>query len=94
MSGAFMIGGDGLGKGFKLLPPPKGHCIACGRKHARDEPHDAQSMHYQYWFYGKHGRWPTWKDAVFHCDDETKERLWRDWRLIRDRVRNLKSDKE
>ncbi|MHC4964470.1 MAG: hypothetical protein ACYTGE_06140 [Planctomycetota bacterium] len=27
-------------------------------------------------------------------DDETKERLWRDWRLIRDRVRNLKSDKE
>jgi len=27
-------------------------------------------------------------------DDETKERLWRDWRLIRDRVRGLKSHKE
>jgi hypothetical protein len=23
-------------------------------------------------------------------DDETKERLWREWRLIRDRVRELK----
>ena len=27
-------------------------------------------------------------------DDETKERLWRDWRLIRDRERGLKSNKE
>jgi hypothetical protein len=27
-------------------------------------------------------------------DGETKERLWRDWRLVRDRVRALKSNKE
>jgi hypothetical protein len=35
-------------------------------------PHNQQSMYYQYRFYGIHGRWPTWADAVAHCDDEMK----------------------
>ena len=34
--------------------------------------HNQQSMYWQYHFYGKHGRWPTWKDAMAHCTDNVK----------------------
>jgi hypothetical protein len=30
---------------------------------------------YQYTFYDKHGRWPTWADAIAHCAEDIK-RLW------------------
>jgi hypothetical protein len=62
-----------------LLPPKPGSCPACGRFPAHDpkDPHDAQSLYYQYSFYGRHGRWPTWADAVAHCDDDRK-RWWRE----------------
>lgn len=60
------------GGGFKLLPPPSGVCQQCGVNHPPEQPHDALSMHYQYWFYGKHGRWPTWKDAIQHCTPEVQ----------------------
>jgi mannose/cellobiose epimerase-like protein (N-acyl-D-glucosamine 2-epimerase family) len=33
-------------------------------------PHNQQSLYYQYAFFGEHGRWPTWKDAVAHCAPE------------------------
>jgi hypothetical protein len=39
-------------------------------------PHDAQSLYYQYRFYGVRGRWPTWADAVAHCAPEVQA----DWR--------------
>ncbi len=62
---------------FDILPPPPGACPVCGRNpaHEPDQPHDAQQLYYQYAFYGEHGRWPTWRDAVAHCSDEVKA-LW------------------
>lgn len=53
---------------FKLLPCAPGTCARCGVEHEPAQPHNAQSLYYQYRFYGEHGRWPTWADAVFHCE--------------------------
>jgi len=65
-----------------LLPPAKDCCPICATKHAPELPHNAQSLYYQYRFYGVRGRWPTWADAVAHCE----ERMRRDWeRVLRDR---------
>lgn len=50
-----------------LLPPAKDTCPICGTKHEAHLPHNAQSIYYQYHFYGIRGRWPTWADAVAHC---------------------------
>lgn len=60
---------------FQLMPVPETACQVCGRDpaHSPDQPHDAQSLYYQYAFYGEHGRWPTWKDAVAHCSPETQQ---------------------
>jgi hypothetical protein len=60
---------------FKLLPAKKGTCEQCAVNHEPEQPHNQQSMAYQYWFYNKHGRWPTWRDAMAHCSDEIKA-LW------------------
>ena len=62
---------------WTLLPPPFGVCSQCGRDHHPDEPHDAQSILYQYSFYAEHERWPSWADAMAHCDEALQE-LWRD----------------
>ena len=59
-----------------LLPPAKGTCPICAYKHEPSNPHNQQSLYYQYRFYGIRGRWPTWADAVAHCDPELQE-LWR-----------------
>lgn len=56
--------------GMHLLPPAKGVCQECARTHEPHLPHDQQTMFYKYKFYGKHGRWPTWKDAIAHCSPE------------------------
>ncbi len=58
-----------------MLPAAAGACPVCARNpaHLEDQPHDAQSLFYQYAFYGEHGRWPTWKDALAHCSDEVKQ---------------------
>ena len=58
-----------------LLPPPKDACQTCAVKHPAEAPHNQQSLYYQYWFYGKHGRWPTWADAMEHCTPEVQQ-LW------------------
>lgn len=50
-----------------LLPPKPGTCPACAVDHPPDAPHNAQSLYYQYRFYGLRGRWPTWADALAHC---------------------------
>ena len=60
---------------WMLLPAPKGTCQKCAVAHAEDQPHNQQSLFWQYWFFGQHERWPTWKDAMEHCSDETK-RQW------------------
>ena len=52
---------------------PEGTCQECAVKHASEQPHNRDSLVYQYKFYDKHGRWPTWADAMEHCPEEVKE---------------------
>jgi hypothetical protein len=63
--------------GFTLLRPPmkEGQCPECAVVHHADEPHNQQSLFWQYSFREKHGRWPTWADALVHCTPEVRE-LW------------------
>lgn len=51
---------------------PDGTCTECARAHDASKPHDRDSLAYQYRFYDKHGRWPSWADAMAHCSDEMK----------------------
>lgn len=51
---------------------PEGTCPECAVKHDPDQPHNRDSLVYQYKFYDQHGRWPTWADAMAHCPDEIK----------------------
>ncbi len=62
---------------FILLPPKAGTCQECATAHDPRQPHNQQSLYYQYRFYSKHGRWPTWRDAMAHCTEEIKT-LWID----------------
>lgn len=62
---------------WTVLPPPAGTCPECGVDHPFDEPHSRQSLTYQYQFYGKNGRWPTWTDAMSHCSEPARM-AWRD----------------
>lgn len=59
---------------FNIVPPAPDACQVCGRRPNHDpaQPHDAQSLYYQYAFYALHNRWPTWRDAVEHCSDDVK----------------------
>lgn len=59
---------------WNLMPPPPGTCSQCARTHEPDAPHDAWSLHYQYSFYAEYERWPTWIDAMAHCDQATQDR--------------------
>ncbi len=51
---------------------PEGTCPECAVKHDPGQPHNRDSLTYQYHFYDKNGRWPTWADAMAHCTDEVK----------------------
>lgn len=51
-----------------LLPPKPDVCPICAVDHPPDQPHNAQSLYYQYRFHGVRGRWPTWADAIAHCE--------------------------
>ena len=69
--------GDPRGKpgGWTLLPVNSDEvCSECGVPHFPEEPHNPQSLFYQYAFYAEHERWPTWSDALAHCDDDMKAR--------------------
>ena len=59
---------------FFLLPPRPGVCQECAVDHLPDAPHNKDSLYYQYHFHNKNGRWPTWTDAMEHCDNETKKK--------------------
>lgn len=61
---------------FMMMPPPPGTCPECAVKHDPRMPHNKQSLFYQYAFYARNGRWPTWEDAMAHCAEEVKE-VWR-----------------
>lgn len=62
---------------MSLLPPTGNVCQECAVDHAWDQPHNQQSLYYQYHFYSMHGRWPTWTDAMAHCCPEVKAQ-WRE----------------
>lgn len=70
---------DGI-KHFGVLPPlDPTVCQQCGIHHEPHEPHDLQRLQYQYTFYYANGhRWPTWKDAMAHCDELTRAQ----WELL------------
>lgn len=61
--------------GWTLLPvdTSDGQCSQCGRQHEPEQPHDNQSLHYQYAFYAEHGQWPTWGDAMAHCAPDVQQ---------------------
>jgi len=60
---------------MNLLAPAPDKCPICAIAHEPFEPHDAQSLYYQYRFFAAHGRWPTWADAIAHCSPEM-EAAW------------------
>ena len=59
-----------------LLPcdTSKGQCAYCAAVHLPNEPHNAQSLYYQYRIYGERGIWPNWGNAMEHCDGATRQR--------------------
>jgi hypothetical protein len=59
--------------GLNLMPCAPDVCQECAVKHDPEQPHNQQSLYYQYKFYAQHGRWPTWADAMAHCDREVRE---------------------
>ena len=61
------------GENWKLLKPPSDCCQECAVKHEPSQPHNQQSLHYQYQFYLREQRWPTWEDAMAHCSEDVKE---------------------
>ena len=63
--------------GLQLMPPKKDVCQECATKHKPNEPHNQESLYYQMQFQIKHGRFPTWEDAMAHCDEKTKI-IWRE----------------
>lgn len=63
-----------------LSPPAAGTCPICATKHEPEMPHNCQSLYYQYRFYGVRGRWPTWADALAHCDDQMRQHWERELR--------------
>ena len=54
---------------------PDGACTERAVKHSPEQPHNRDSLAYQYKFYDEHGRWPTWTDAMAHCPEEVKK-VW------------------
>lgn len=59
---------------WKLVPGvPEGTCPECAVKHDPAQPHNKQSLAYQYKFYDANGRWPTWLDAMAHCSTEVQQ---------------------
>lgn len=61
---------------FGMMPSTPGTCPECATDHSPEQPHNQQSLHWQYWYYNEHGRWPVWNDAMAHCTEEMKA-LWR-----------------
>lgn len=51
---------------------PPGTCPMCAHKHAPDAPHNRDSLTYQYKFFDMYGVFPSWRDAMAHCDKATK----------------------
>lgn len=59
----------------KIIPPVPGSCPICASRHDPEEPHNRDSLYYLNWFYKKNKRFPTWRDAMSHCNEATKEKF-------------------
>lgn len=58
---------------FRLIRNhPEGTCPECALAHPPEDPHNRDSLFYQYRFYEQHGRWPTWDDAMAHVAEERR----------------------
>lgn len=51
-----------------MMPPAADKCQVCAVDHEPHLFHDCRSLFYQYAFYGRQRRWPTWADAAAHCE--------------------------
>ena len=60
---------------IKVVPPSPGTCPICATNHDPGEPHDRDSLYYQNWFRKKYRRFPTWEDAMSHCEENTRARF-------------------
>lgn len=58
--------------GMFLMPTKPGVCPKCGIDHPEDQPHNRDTLLYQYTFYDEYGRWPSWADAMAHCSEAVK----------------------
>lgn len=78
LDGVVFVGGAQVdSRPFKLMPPPADRCAVCATHHDANAAHNQMSLYYQYRFYGAHGRWPTWADAVAHLPQRIQDR-WRE----------------
>ena len=62
---------DGM-EGIKVCAPGAGKCPICATAHDPKEPHDRDSLYYQYRFYRDNKRFPTWNDAMRHCGEAVR----------------------
>ena len=58
--------------GIKIFAPGPGTCPVCAARHKPEAPHDRNSLYYQHRFRRENRRFPTWADAMRHCDGKTR----------------------
>ena len=49
---------------IRVIAPGRRKCPQCADRHGPHEPHNKNSLYYRAQFYQKHGRFPTWEDAM------------------------------
>lgn len=54
-------------------PPGPNGCQFCGGGHQPDMPHNQHAAFYQAEFQKRHGRLPTWADAIAHCSESVRK---------------------
>ena len=62
---------------IRISAPVPGTCPVCATVHDKAEPHDLNSLYYQNQFFKTHRMFPTWADALCHCDSAMKT-MWRE----------------
>lgn len=55
-----------------IMPPRAGVCPVCAVNHDPAMPHNRDSLYYQMRFFQANKRFPTWADAMSHCDEHTR----------------------
>ena len=56
------------------MPCAKDVCQECAVDHHPEDPHNQQSLYYQFKFHKENGRHPTWEDAMSHCSEDTQNK--------------------